>query len=167
MASASGLGLGGVACSALSLTASSGSSAASELEDVHSVFKAMGFKHCPRCMAIVEKMDHKSCDHMTCTQCRHEFCWTCLADRIPISAHGNHFHRPTCTFYAAYAGPLEYRPEQCRRCAHRGAPCVPGPGAVVATGSMGGIRQLQELDAWFWRLVQAFTLQSCQIPAHG
>jgi hypothetical protein len=34
----------------------------------------------------------------------HEFCWRCTADYELILRHGNHHHRPTCTYYAAWAG---------------------------------------------------------------
>jgi len=82
-----------------------------------------GMKVCPRCRAILEKADEDSCDHMTCAQCRHEFCWSCLADRRVIYAHGNHFHRPSCRFYSAYNGPNEYLPDRCVRCRLRGRAC--------------------------------------------
>jgi len=35
-------------------------------------------KQCPRCHTAVEK--NGGCNHMTCTQCRHEFLWCCLQD---------------------------------------------------------------------------------------
>ncbi|KAF1365876.1 hypothetical protein EJ07DRAFT_92584 [Lizonia empirigonia] len=34
-------------------------------------------KICPGCKRPIEKS--YGCDHMTCTKCRHEFCWRCLA----------------------------------------------------------------------------------------
>mmetsp|Transcript_83068 Transcript_83068/g.178054 ORF Transcript_83068/g.178054 Transcript_83068/m.178054 type:complete len:99 (+) Transcript_83068:368-664(+) len=64
---------------------------------------------------------------MTCPGCRHEFCWSCLCDRTVIYAHGNHFHAPTCRFYAAYAGKKEFIPKACRRCKQRGRACTPPP----------------------------------------
>ncbi|KAF2656696.1 hypothetical protein K491DRAFT_578106, partial [Lophiostoma macrostomum CBS 122681] len=35
-------------------------------------------KQCPGCQSNIEKRD--GCDHMTCTKCKHEFCWMCLAN---------------------------------------------------------------------------------------
>lgn len=90
------------------------------------ISKALGFKRCPQCGAMCEKSDLKACDHMTCVMCDHHFCWTCLADRKVIAAHGNHFHSPSrCPFYAEYDGPLEFRPQKCHRCRARGRACTP------------------------------------------
>ncbi|CAF0966076.1 unnamed protein product [Rotaria sp. Silwood1] len=57
-------------------------------------------KKCPHCPYQIEKND--GCDHMICIKCRHEFCWSCLADFQPIRKDGNHRHDPTCKHYAAY-----------------------------------------------------------------
>lgn len=138
------------ACSALS----------SELDEVASAFSELGYKPCPRCRAMVEKLDDESCDHMTCAQCRHEFCWSCLADRFVIYAHGNHFHRPSCRFFAPYGGKLEYLPGRCRRCAHRGTPCVPP--ACPCVNSPALLSSSSHLGTWFWKLMELLTLRSCQ-----
>ncbi len=41
---------------------------------------ALTTKKCPnpatKCTVPIEK--NEGCQHMTCTQCRHEFCWVCL-----------------------------------------------------------------------------------------
>jgi len=84
---------------------------------------AEGVKACPRCMAPVYKEDDGSCDHMTCAKCKHEYCWACLADRTVIFAHGNHYHMPSCKFFAQYDGPDEYLPTRCVRCKLRGSVC--------------------------------------------
>lgn len=41
-------------------------------------------KQCPSCHKNIEK--NQGCNHMTCSQCRHEFCWICLG---PWSKHGS------------------------------------------------------------------------------
>lgn len=35
-------------------------------------------KMCPRCKRPIEKST--GCNHMTCGQCKHEFCWMCMGD---------------------------------------------------------------------------------------
>ena len=58
-------------------------------------------KSCPKCQAHIEK--NHGCMHMTCSRCRHEFCWLCMT---PWSQHGD----TTGGYYAcnkcAAAGPL-------------------------------------------------------------
>ncbi|KAF2501288.1 hypothetical protein BU16DRAFT_451626, partial [Lophium mytilinum] len=55
-------------------------------------------KKCPGCKGKVEKMS--GCDHMTCSKCRHQFCWICLAPFGPIREEGNSKHNKTCTYYS-------------------------------------------------------------------
>jgi len=38
--------------------------------------RPLGWKQCPRCRSMIEKVS--GCDHMTCGQCTHEFCYRCL-----------------------------------------------------------------------------------------
>ncbi|OCK79708.1 hypothetical protein K432DRAFT_426286 [Lepidopterella palustris CBS 459.81] len=54
-------------------------------------------KKCPGCKWNIEK--NYGCDHMTCSKCRHEFCWICLAPYRPIRENGNSMHRTDCTYY--------------------------------------------------------------------
>ena len=61
---------------------------------------AQNCKKCPQCSCRIEKAS--GCDHMTCTKCRHEFCWSCLADYAAIRRDGNHRHDSSCKHYAPY-----------------------------------------------------------------
>ena len=37
-----------------------------------------GWKQCPKCSALIEL--RSGCNHMTCSNCSHEFCYRCLRD---------------------------------------------------------------------------------------
>ncbi|KAL0206354.1 hypothetical protein P9112_001661 [Eukaryota sp. TZLM1-RC] len=43
-------------------------------------------KPCPQCSKLIEK--NGGCLHMSCTQCRYEFCWACSGD---WKTHGDHY----------------------------------------------------------------------------
>jgi len=50
-------------------------------------------KPCPECKVNIEK--NQGCMHMTCSKCRHEFCWICLGDWRNHLAQGcNQFNQP-------------------------------------------------------------------------
>jgi len=125
------------------------------------------WKTCPRCRATVEKMDDEDCDHMTCACCRHEFCWSCLADRAVIYAHGNHHHWSTCKFHTSYAGRDEYLPDRCNKCLLRGTACRASGGEGTshkllnfAAGSFGE-RPAAVLDACMRWVQGALDTTSC------
>lgn len=42
-------------------------------------------KVCPKCRVRIEK--NQGCNHMTCSSCKHEFCWVCDGS---WAEHGNH-----------------------------------------------------------------------------
>ncbi|KAF2031325.1 hypothetical protein EK21DRAFT_63624, partial [Setomelanomma holmii] len=55
-------------------------------------------KRCPGCKRSIEKSF--GCDHMTCSKCKHEFCWQCLAPylkkgvRRVVHKRGCEYHNP-------------------------------------------------------------------------
>ena len=58
-------------------------------------------KSCPKCQRPIQK--NAGCMHMTCTQCRHEWCWVCAG---PWSEHGQQtggFN--SCNRYANHGNP--------------------------------------------------------------
>ncbi len=48
-----------------------------KVENANEEWLQKNTKSCPQCKTSVEK--NGGCNHMTCNQCRHEFCWTCGA----------------------------------------------------------------------------------------
>lgn len=56
-------------------------------------------KRCPKCDAPIYRT--RGCDHMTCSQCHHEFCYLCRTDwhEGMLGRRGAHLHAPTCPRY--------------------------------------------------------------------
>ena len=50
-----------------------------DTQKVEALGKKQGWKHCPKCKHMIERT--AGCLHMTCSQCRTEFCWKCLSTR--------------------------------------------------------------------------------------
>ncbi|KAF9698689.1 hypothetical protein EKO04_002967 [Ascochyta lentis] len=55
-------------------------------------------KICPGCKRPIEKS--YGCDHMTCTKCKQEFCWQCLAPYQKKKGHTSVTHRAECIYFA-------------------------------------------------------------------
>ncbi|KUJ10938.1 uncharacterized protein LY89DRAFT_626540 [Mollisia scopiformis] len=68
-------------------------------------------KPCPNgdCRTDIQKGE--ACFHMTCTQCRHEFCWQCLASWSDINVRGQQGHNEGCFFRTSDIGPMGLRGE--------------------------------------------------------
>ncbi|GFR63404.1 E3 ubiquitin-protein ligase RNF19A [Elysia marginata] len=66
---------------------SSGAGAAQGGKDV--------IKSCPRCSALIVKMDDLSCNHMICAVCGANFCWLCLKEMSDL----HYLSLSGCTFW--------------------------------------------------------------------
>ncbi|KAG2382024.1 hypothetical protein C9374_005816 [Naegleria lovaniensis] len=62
-------------------------------------------KDCPKCNRSIEK--NGGCNHMTCSQCKHEFCWVCMDD---WTSHGSE----TGGYYKCN----KYKPEDLKKKLH-------------------------------------------------
>lgn len=67
---------------------------------------------------------------MKCFSCKKELCAACSVDRIPILAHGNHYHREGCPDYKPWEDKkgkiikkVEFDPKKCQRCKETNNPC--------------------------------------------
>jgi IBR domain, a half RING-finger domain len=58
-------------------------------EALLALVQSKGWKQCPKCFVVIEL--HSGCYHMTCSICRHEFCFKCLqpwSDRTRTCSSG-------------------------------------------------------------------------------
>nr|OQO03080.1 hypothetical protein B0A51_18846 [Rachicladosporium sp. CCFEE 5018] len=56
-------------------------------------------KQCPNAKCGFSIQKKSGCDHMTCSRCKHEFCWECLADYRDITRTDNTAHQRNCRFH--------------------------------------------------------------------
>lgn len=54
-------------------------------------------KPCPKCSSRIEK--NQGCNHMSCQQCKHEFCWICMGDWNDHGANTGGYYK--CNKYDA------------------------------------------------------------------
>uniref|UniRef100_A0A8C6UPQ6 RING-type domain-containing protein n=1 Tax=Neogobius melanostomus TaxID=47308 RepID=A0A8C6UPQ6_9GOBI len=52
-------------------------------------------KTCPHCFSHIEK--NGGCNHMTCSQCKRQFCWICMCMPCASPCSGDLDHLPPCT----------------------------------------------------------------------
>ncbi|CAJ1409718.1 unnamed protein product [Effrenium voratum] len=114
---------------------------AKELKDENSEV----FSICPACLQGIMKEDDDQCDHMTCFNCGHEFCFECHADRTAIKAHGNHHHEQTCRYHFVYFGRDKFMPDECRQCRKENSLCI-RPGGQRLWDELGEKVAKGELD---------------------
>ncbi|CAD8112250.1 unnamed protein product [Paramecium primaurelia] len=96
-------------------------------KEIQKAFQGMPILLCPFCQLIQTKDD--KCNHVKCFNCKRDLCSACSVDRVPIVAHGNHYHREGCPDYKPWIlkdkiiKTKEFDIKKCQRCQESGKPC--------------------------------------------
>jgi len=64
-------------------------------------------KPCPNCKGFIEK--NRGCNHMTCKNCKHQFCWLCMSKYV--SGHYSSPSFPDCNGKQYWSPPPPVDPE--------------------------------------------------------
>ena len=71
---------------------------------------------CPTCGLIAGKDNMQACDRVQCITCSAFFNFCCSTLRTVQEPHGNHYHRPKCSNYAAFDDSQEPAHPKCPEC---------------------------------------------------
>ncbi|CAD8072025.1 unnamed protein product [Paramecium sonneborni] len=105
------------------------SSCPQRLDEIKAALQDERVSCCPICLEIYMKND--GCEHVSCTNCLIEFCFSCSAHRPPIIGHGAHYHRVGCQYRQPWWDQNkqienldeEYDPNGCEYCQKNQKPC--------------------------------------------
>jgi len=106
---------------------------------------AADVKACPRCGALIVKMDDGSCNHMTCTVCAAEFCWLCMQEISDIH-YLRHDSQNLLTYYFTPGRTAEY----CNDCLSL---CLCGWVLLAVHAEISDIYYLRHASVWTYLLI--------------